>query len=474
MPSEDVNIYVYFEKSIYNITIDENIVNGSVKVNKTKASYNDEIEINITPDNDYIIEKIYLNGVETEDTKFLMPDSDVNVFVTFKSNVVNEECTHNYKENVLKDPTCKEEGIMQYKCNLCGDSYSEVISKIDHEYKNNECIHCGDKIARSYLNELFGDNIDIYTNNEENPYNIDLNQYGSDVTAYFYEPNLSSSLDPYKNVSETTFYNNYERATTYEDAYFRTQHYLMSGDITEQGHLPTEGKLVQDNKAIRFTDATYVLDTSGNYLAYIPNVLNVSDYIIFYGAAYTSLNDVAAYLLAFGSTPANQIANKYNTSDAIDLWGKYGRVNDSQFSGDITKYPYEPLLPNIMGSDSIRYNEMDFGTKGGYINSNSVGTYYDQKIYNNGSKIDRGAARFVYVSDYNVKSINERYVFYTYNHYNDFQEYLNYHDGWGYRFGSMTAGNEYCGGVKDYGKLNCVPPTDYPQVIFEKSINIIN
>jgi hypothetical protein len=36
-----------------------------------------------------------------------------------------------------------------------------------------------------------------------------------------------------------------------------------------------------------------------------------------------------------------------------------------------------------------------------------------------------------------------RSVFYTYNHYNDFQEYLNYDDIYGYIFGNLTSGNQY-------------------------------
>jgi hypothetical protein len=56
----------------------------------------------------------------------------------------------------------------------------------------------------------------------------------------------------------------------------------------------------------------------------------------------------------------------------------------------------------------------------------------------------RGAARIVYAQrDLNGNRIlepNERYVFYTYNHYNDFQEYLNYYGGWGEMFGNITGG----------------------------------
>ena len=245
----------------------------------------------------------------------------------------------------------------------------------------------------------------------------------------------------------------------------------MSGDISEQYYMPTEGKVEEDNKAVRVTTATYVLDTKGAYLAYIPNVINAENYIIFYGGAYTSLNEVAAYLLAFGETPANQISNKGSSGQntAISQWGIYGRVNDSNFSGDTSKYPYEPELPKIK---TLNYKEMDFGTTGGYTNSNSVGTSYTQTLYNNGSKISRGAARFVYVNDYSVTRIDDRYVFYTYNHYNDFQEYLNYHDGWGYRFGNQSAGNEYCGDSGDFYQMNCERPTAYPLTLLKKYSDI--
>ena len=87
--------------------------------------------------------------------------------------------------------------------------------------------------------------------------------------------------DPYININKDDFYTNYERATSYEDAYYRTKHYLMSGDIKSQYYLPPEGRIVEDNKAVRLTTATYVLDAMGKYIAYIPNVIDGEDTIIF-------------------------------------------------------------------------------------------------------------------------------------------------------------------------------------------------
>ena len=53
---------------------------------------------------------------------------------------------------------------------------------------------------------------------------------------------------------------------------------------------------------------------------------------------------------------------------------------------------------------------------------------------------------------------NERYVFYTYNHYNDFQEYLNYQGGWGEMFGNITGG----GSLSSKTNYN---PTPYVETI---------
>ena len=198
-----------------------------------------------------------------------------------------------------------------------------------------------------------------------------------------------------------------------------------------------------------------------------------SDYrIIYYGAGYTSLNDVANYLLAFGEVPKNSNYNKNSNGrrQSVSEWGEYGRCNTGAFSGDTSKYPYEPLIPTVSIN---RFVETDFGTLGGYSNINEVtGTAYHQEIYNDGTRIERGAARFVFTSDARITSIDDRFVFYTYNHYNDFQEFLNFNNGWGIRFGNVSAGNPYCSSSKDYYASNINPVGLYPETI-KKSISNI-
>ena len=106
---------------------------------------------------------------------------------------------------------------------------------------------------------------------------------------------------------------------------------------------------------------------------------------------------------------------------------------------------------------------MDVGTTG-----TDCDPSYDVVVYNNGTKITRGAARIVYTrydqDRDGVIEIDETYLFYTYNHYNDFREYLNYEGGWGKMFGNVTGG----GTLSSKYNYN---PTPYVQVEYASLVN---
>ena len=260
--------------------------------------------------------------------------------------------------------------------------------------------------------------------------------------------------DPYATVNVTEFYADYEPATSYWDAYYRTQHGLMSGSIADQDQEPTladnmptvDGYYVRNTSALYSEDGNvyYIVDAEGN-------IVNR----VYKGAAYVTLEEVAAYVVAFGDVPANYVSSK-STSPSSSKWGMHLRLNHSAFSGNTSKYPYEPELPDISGcGGDLRYYEIDIGTTG----TDCDPSYYPA-IYNNGTKITRGAARIVYTRfDANgdkIIDINEKYLFYTYNHYNDFQEYLNYEGGWGEMFGNLTGGGTISSKY-DYNPTEYVP-----------------
>ena len=266
--------------------------------------------------------------------------------------------------------------------------------------------------------------------------------------------NPDTITDPYTNVDKEEFYDRYKPATSSVDAYFRTQHGLMSGDLSDQDQKPTvaknqpkQGMLFVRNTSVLYSmdgDTYYVFDSNGN----------IVNKVYRYGA-YITLEEVAAYLMAFGDVPSNYISGK-NASPELSQWGIYLRLNHSEFSGNTEKYPYEPVLPDISGcGGDLQYYEIDIGTTGTDCDPNYIST-----VYNNGTSITRGAARIVYTRyDENgdgLTDVNEKYLFYTYNHYNDFQEYLNYQYGWGEMFGNITGGGELSSKVH-------YNPTDYVQ-----------
>lgn len=246
--------------------------------------------------------------------------------------------------------------------------------------------------------------------------------------------------DPYENVDKTEFYNNYSPAVSASDAYYRTQHGLMSGDLSDQSPEPEvaeyrpqiDGKYVRNTSAQYSSDGTtyYVLDSNGNLVNKI-----------YKDGAYITLEEVSAYVMAFGDVPANYEEGK-KVSPKKSIWGEYLRLNHSAFSGSTYSYPYEPELPNISGcGGTYQYYELDIGTTG------VASAYQKAQEYNNGSYITRGSARIVYArydrNNNGILEVNEKYVFYTYNHYNDFTEYLNYSGGWGETFGNVTGGGTH-------------------------------
>lgn len=260
--------------------------------------------------------------------------------------------------------------------------------------------------------------------------------------------------NPYLDIDKNEFYKNYTRATSLLDSQYRSECYLMSGTITPQDQEPdiASNQPKQGNMLIHNTTRNF--SNNGNvYTVY--NVNGEKEFDIYYGGAYTSLEEVAAYIYAWGEVPVNYDPDKdakpYNSE-----WGEYLRANNTYFSGNTKKYPYEPELPNISGVDNgnVMYYEIDIGTTG-----TDCDPKYDPEIYNDGDRIIRGAARIVYTYSYingDPVSDEDRYVFYTYNHYNDFQEYLNYYNGWGEMFGNITGGGTISSKV-DYN------PTPYVQ-----------
>lgn len=267
----------------------------------------------------------------------------------------------------------------------------------------------------------------------------------------------SSELD---DAEKAAFYADYTPAASLNEALERSKLGLMSGSITVSDQAPvvaayqprSNDALIRNSEARYADEDTYiVVDSLGNEVMRI-----------YRGGGYITLEEVAAYVYAFSDVPANYVSGK-NVKPESSTWGEYLRLNHSSFTGNTSKYPYQPVLPNIRGcGGELYYYEIDIGTTG-----TDCDPAYISRTYNDGHTITRGAARIVYARyDKNKNNIiepDEKYVFYTYNHYNDFQEYLNYYGGWGEIFGNVTGG----------GKLSSRSdhaPTPYPPTVVDTLI----
>lgn len=292
-------------------------------------------------------------------------------------------------------------------------------------------------------------------------------QEDSTLPTVLYEPHTCPAEDPYEGISREEFYADYTPACCNQNAKNRSKHGFLSGSLEVPGQYaqqaadrPTQnGSYIRNTAQLYLDENTYVVvDSRGN------EVLR-----LFRDGGYITLEEVAAYMYAFGgaqgSLPANYTSKKSGKPDQ-SIWGEYLRLNHSRFLGNTDKYPYEPELPEISGcGGDLQYYEMDIGTTG----TETPG--YAPKPYIQNGKLTRGAARIVYArQDLNGNGVyenNELYVFYTHNHYNDFREYLNYYGGWGEMFGNVTGGGEYSS--KDHYN-----PTPYPHTAFAELAKLSN
>ncbi|MBO6302800.1 MAG: leucine-rich repeat domain-containing protein [Ruminiclostridium sp.] len=89
MPAYDVEIYAWFKKKKYDITINS-ANNGTVTANASSAAEGSNVSLTVTPDEGYILSALYVRDEDggllpdALDYTFVMPDSDVTVTPVFE------------------------------------------------------------------------------------------------------------------------------------------------------------------------------------------------------------------------------------------------------------------------------------------------------------------------------------------------------------------------------------------------------
>lgn len=424
-------------------------VKATFKEDNLELTVGESIYLNdlVTLENITISDVIFLSEditIASIESNYLIGKSEgtTSISLLTKDSILLDTISINVSKEIILSLTIE---VSDDNLNLGEEAYVSIIdSSID--------------IDKVEIYEVSGDGVLLIENNKVIAYQagttiIEASYLGINSNQITIKVN---DIDPYENIDEDAFYDNYSPSKNSIDAALRSEHYLMSGDIVTpecvpliSSNQPKDGNYLLRNSSSLFSengDTYYLLDEKGD-------IVNE----IYKDGAYITLEEVASYVYAFGDIPCNYSSSK-NVSPSRSNWGEYLRLNNSEFSGNTNKYPYEPSLPRIEGNGGdLIYYEIDIGTTG-----TDTGSGYDVRIYNDGKKITRGAARIVYSRYYDdrtkITDLEDRYVFYTYNHYNDFQEYLNYQNGWGEIFGNITGGSYQ----DEYDPRN--PPTDYINV----------
>lgn len=268
------------------------------------------------------------------------------------------------------------------------------------------------------------------------------------------------------NFSNSAYWQSLGYAINYDDAMNRTNNKAQSGSNKETDYIPSSATSnPQNSDGIYYRVSTMNYGDNGN--SFRINTLDGSEGpVIYKEAAYTNIEDIAAYVVAFGDVPPNMQFLKNQGSSAINNWGENGRVNYTYYSNDNSSgnYRYETeclthsqYFSKSSSSDEYWYHYFESDVGATLFNDEPYQrTTYSGSLrpYNDGYKITRGALRFVWTKGWTnsehgkyiageIEESYERNIYYTSNHYNDFQQYLNYYGGWSGRVGNTENGNEW-------------------------------
>ena len=93
-----------------------------------------------------VVKAVYNDGTKTAVSDYTLQGFDSKTegekTVTVAYNdftaefTVTVKHTHEYYSEITKQPTCSEKGERTYKCDICGDIYTEDIAKAEHDYED--------------------------------------------------------------------------------------------------------------------------------------------------------------------------------------------------------------------------------------------------------------------------------------------------------------------------------------------------
>ena len=169
---------------------------------------------------------------------------------------------------------------------------------------------------------------------------------------------VSPPID-YDGITKAEFYANYTVAVSSEDAKKRSEYGLMSGSLQTPDQAPeiADNRPMSGDLYLRNSQMLYSEDNQAYTVLYLSGEVA---FTVYYGGAYITLEEVAAYVYAFGEIPANYTSKKSGSSvskssssqSTSPVTGSSSN-NRKSYSGSYTSYDdgyedvYEEDYPGI-------------------------------------------------------------------------------------------------------------------------------
>lgn len=126
-----------------NVIVPHYITGIEIVSKPDKLSYDLKQELDSTG---MVVKAVYNDGTRTAVSDYTLQGFDSKTegekTVTVAYNdftaefTVTVKHTHEYYSEITKQPTCSEKGERTYKCDICGDIYTEDIAKTEHDYED--------------------------------------------------------------------------------------------------------------------------------------------------------------------------------------------------------------------------------------------------------------------------------------------------------------------------------------------------
>lgn len=96
--------------------------------------------ITLSPDAENII---FTNGDGQQTGDLVIPE-DGNLYVLSTGQwLYHNTCTHEWDQGTAVEATCVKDGLITYRCLLCGETETETVPAYGHRYENGICANCG-------------------------------------------------------------------------------------------------------------------------------------------------------------------------------------------------------------------------------------------------------------------------------------------------------------------------------------------